>query len=72
MRSEDTERDALQVSRDGERPLPVSRREGDGPPKGNRNAFKHGFYSAEIVANRRKVGELLRAARKLVRAERES
>jgi hypothetical protein len=43
-----------------------------GAPKGNRNAFRHGFYSAEIVANRRKVGELLRAARKLVRAERES
>jgi hypothetical protein len=34
MRSEDTERDALQVSRDGERPLPVSRREGDGRAEG--------------------------------------
>jgi hypothetical protein len=43
-----------------------------GAPKGNRNALKHGLYSAEIVANRRKVGALLRAARKLVRAERES
>jgi hypothetical protein len=39
-----------------------------GAPKGNRNAVKHGFYSAEIVAHRRKVGALLRAARKLVRA----
>jgi hypothetical protein len=38
-----------------------------GAPKGNKNAFKHGFYSAEAMANRRKVGALLRAARKLVR-----
>jgi hypothetical protein len=36
-----------------------------GAPKGNRNAVKHGFYSAEIVAHRRKVAALLRAARKL-------
>jgi hypothetical protein len=43
-----------------------------GAPKGNRNAVKHGFYSAEIVAHRRKVAALLRAARKLIRAERES
>jgi hypothetical protein len=39
-----------------------------GAPKGNRIAVKHGFYSAEIVTHRRKVGALLRAARKLVRA----
>jgi hypothetical protein len=39
-----------------------------GAPKGNKNAFKHGLYSAEAVANRRKIGALLRAARKLVRA----
>jgi hypothetical protein len=43
-----------------------------GAPKGNRNAFKHGRYTAEIVAHRRKVAALLRAARKLIRAERES
>jgi hypothetical protein len=43
-----------------------------GAPKGNTNAFKHGLYSAEAVANRRKVGELLRAARKLVRGQREA
>jgi hypothetical protein len=34
MRSADAECDALQVSRDGERPLPVSRREGDGRAEG--------------------------------------
>jgi uncharacterized protein YjcR len=38
-----------------------------GAPKGNRNALKHGLYSAEVVANWLKVGALLRAARKLVR-----
>ena len=38
-----------------------------GAPKGSRNAFKHGHYSAEAVANRRKVGALLRAARELMR-----
>jgi glucans biosynthesis protein len=38
-----------------------------GAPKGNRNALKHGLYSAEAVANRRKVGALLRTARELVR-----
>jgi hypothetical protein len=38
-----------------------------GAPKGNKNAFKHGCYSAEAIATRRKVGALLRAARKLVR-----
>ena len=38
-----------------------------GAPKGNRNALKHGFYSADAIANRRKVGALLRAARKLMR-----
>ena len=39
-----------------------------GAPKGNRNALKHGLYSAEIVAHRRKVAALLRAARKLAMA----
>jgi hypothetical protein len=41
-------------------------------PKGNRNAFKHGIYTAEAIARRRKAAALLRAARKLIRAERES
>ena len=29
--------------------------------------FKHGHYSAEAIAHRRKVGALLRAAREVVR-----
>jgi uncharacterized protein YjcR len=31
-----------------------------GAPKGNRNAFKHGRYSAEAIANRREIAALLR------------
>ena len=32
-----------------------------GAPKGNRNAFKHGRYSAEFVRLRREVAALIRA-----------
>jgi uncharacterized protein YjcR len=38
-----------------------------GAPKGNKNALKRGLYSAEAIANRRKIGALLRAARELMR-----
>ena len=31
-----------------------------GPPKGNRNAWKHGRYSAEAIARRRMLRALLR------------
>jgi uncharacterized protein YjcR len=34
-----------------------------GAPKGNRNALKHGRYSAEAVALRRALVELMREAR---------
>ena len=34
-----------------------------GAPKGNRNAWKHGFYSAEAIARRRELGALLRRLR---------
>jgi hypothetical protein len=36
-----------------------------GAPEGNRNAFKHGRYSAEAIARRREVAALLRAMRAL-------
>jgi hypothetical protein len=32
-----------------------------GAPKGNRNALKHGLYTAEAVASRRGIAALLRA-----------
>ena len=37
-----------------------------GPPRGNRNALKHGERSAEALAWRRAVRELLAEARELV------
>ena len=37
-----------------------------GPPRGNRNAWRHGARSAEALAFRRAVRELVREARELV------
>ena len=34
--------------------------EGSGAPKGNRNAFKHGYYSREAIEERRAVRKLIR------------
>jgi len=31
-----------------------------GAPRGNKNALKHGHYTAEAIANRRKIATLLR------------
>jgi len=36
-----------------------------GAPKGNRNAFKHGRYTAEAIARRREISALIRVARRL-------
>jgi uncharacterized protein YjcR len=47
MRSEDAARGAMPESGDAERPLPDTWRKTTGAPKGNRNALKHGLYSAE-------------------------
>jgi hypothetical protein len=38
-----------------------------GAPKGNRNAFKHGRYTAEAIANRREITTPLRTMRALAR-----
>jgi hypothetical protein len=35
-------------------------------PKGSRNAFKHGFYSAQSIATRREARSILHAARKVI------
>ena len=37
-----------------------------GAPKGNRNAWKHGHYSAEAVEERRQARKLLREAKALL------
>lgn len=36
-----------------------------GAPKGNRNAYKHGRYTTEAIANRREIATLLRAMKAL-------
>ena len=40
-----------------------------GAPKGNKNAFKHGRYTAEAIALRRDVAALLRAMKTLADSE---
>ena len=39
-----------------------------GAPRGNRNAFKHGLYSAEVIEMRRVVAALTRQARETLAA----
>lgn len=36
-----------------------------GPPKGNRNALKHGRYTAEAIARRREISALVRVMKEL-------
>ncbi|MEZ0282933.1 HGGxSTG domain-containing protein [Methyloceanibacter sp.] len=38
-----------------------------GAPKGNKNAFKHGRYTAEAAARRRDIALLLRSTRRLAK-----
>jgi hypothetical protein len=42
-----------------------------GAPKGNSNAFKHGRYTADAIAHRREIAELLRAMNRLAQETRE-
>jgi len=39
---------------------------GGGAPKGNKNALKHGYYSAEAIAARQAIRALLRDSRELL------
>jgi hypothetical protein len=41
-----------------------------GAPKGNHNALRHGHYTAEAIAERREVRDLIRRARELMDAAR--
>jgi hypothetical protein len=36
-----------------------------GAPKGNKNALKHGRYSADAIGSRRAVAKLIRRAREM-------
>jgi hypothetical protein len=57
--------DALPIAGDAERTVPDARGLSPGAPKGNRNAFKNGRYTAEAVARRRELAALLRSMRGL-------
>ena len=63
MPGADTTRDAVPITCDEERPLQDAR----WPVQGNRNAYKHGRYTAEAIACRREISALIRAARDLAR-----
>jgi glucans biosynthesis protein len=39
---------------------------GGGAPRGNRNALKHGLYTAKAIETRRMVAALMKQARELV------
>jgi hypothetical protein len=52
---------------DAERPLPDARRKSHGAPRGNKNAFKHGRYSAEGIERKREIAALVRKMRALAR-----
>jgi uncharacterized protein YjcR len=40
-----------------------------GAPKGNKNAFRHGRYSAEAIARRREISALVRVMKALAAEE---
>jgi hypothetical protein len=37
-----------------------------GPPKGNSNALKHGYYTAQAIGNRRYLNRLLRESKETI------
>jgi hypothetical protein len=39
---------------------------GSGAPRGNKNALKHGLFTGEAIAERRKLRELVRQSRELL------
>jgi hypothetical protein len=39
---------------------------GSGAPRGNKNALKHGRYTREAIAERERIQQLVRQARKLL------
>jgi hypothetical protein len=40
--------------------------EGSGAPRANRNAWKHGLFTGEAIAERRQIREVLGEARRLL------
>jgi hypothetical protein len=67
MRSSNAEPELVPSTRDAERPMSDARRTAPGAPKGNKNALKHGRYTAEAIERRREISALLRAMKALAR-----
>ena len=67
MRSQDTEREPVPGARDAERPLPDARRTVARRSEGNKNALKHGDYTAEAITRRRAIAKLLREAKAVLK-----
>jgi len=65
MRCPDQERDILPVARDAEWPVPIHGGKSPGAAVGNSNARKHGRYTAEAIAERRKIAALIRTMKSL-------
>ena len=64
----DADQDTLPVARDGQWTLPdlTAAEKRQGAPRGNSNARRHGRYSADAIAERRKLAALLRSIKGLV------
>jgi hypothetical protein len=69
MRCPDEARQPVPTGGNGEWPLPDARWNRPRCSEGNRNAFEHGRYTAEAIAGRGKIRELVRAMRALARQE---
>jgi hypothetical protein len=63
------DRAAVPTGSNAERSMPDARRTIDGGAGRNRNNFWHGRHSAEAIAGRRKIRQLVRAMRALARQE---
>jgi len=67
------ERASVPIAGDAEWPMAACMADHQpGAPNGNRNAFRHGRYTAEAIASRLEVGALIRAMRALACASEES
>ena len=66
MPSTDTSRMRVPVAGDEKCSVPDAGQPVAGAPKGNKNGFKHGLYTAEAIVRRRKIAQLIRSARELI------
>ena len=57
----------MPVTRDDKRQMPDARGKSPGAPAGNNNARKHGRYTAEAIAERRELAELIRSMQALLK-----